>query len=83
MTITTKFSIGDTVWVKLVNRLDHRNPKIDFREITGFRIDFEKNHIYQLEKYRGPFPFEYNEADVYATEAELRAAYPELTEYSE
>jgi hypothetical protein len=82
MKIETKFDPGEIVWLRLVHIPNDRPAKIDQRMIEGIRINFEKFIIYQLEKYRGPFPFEYPEHELFKTQMELRERYPELTEYA-
>lgn len=79
MTITTKYDVMQMVWVELRGTIGSPvPPEPDRRQIHGIFIDHAGVIVYHLEKYRGPFVFQYLESDVYPTEEALLAAYPYL-----
>ncbi|HSY75883.1 MAG TPA: hypothetical protein VK890_03435 [Bacteroidia bacterium] len=75
MIIETKYDIGQEVWV----RLKCGNIwKIDSRQIHGILRMISGKTIYMLEKYRGLFETEFQEQEIFANEADLKKAHPDL-----
>lgn len=81
MTIVTQFDLHQEVWVVLKSTIESeidRYRKPDSRAVHGFRINWRGEIIVQLEKYRGPFEFEYPEGEVFASKDLLLATHPDL-----